>query len=252
MTNKKIHTKPLSSKKEDSLRDGFINLYKKCPIPKNEILANLNLFIKRQDISKILFLNEIYKKIIPVHGVIMELGTRWGRNLALFESLRGIYEPYNLSRKIIGFDTFTGFPKIDNKDGGSKITTKGAYATTENYNEYLEQILDYQEQESPLSHIKKFEVVKGDSSETIKKYFRDNPETIVALAYFDFDIYSPTKDCLEALKGHITKGTILGFDELNAHDFPGETIALKESLGLDKYKIKRNKFSSIQSYIVIE
>mgnify|MGYP003971701973 CR=1 FL=1 len=28
--------------------------------------------------------NEIYKKIIDVHGVIMEFGTRWGQNLALF------------------------------------------------------------------------------------------------------------------------------------------------------------------------
>ena len=51
------------------------------------------------------------------------------------------------------------------------------------------------------------------------------------MAYFDFDIYEPTKECLKLIKDHITKGTIIGIDELNTSDFPGETVALKEVLG---------------------
>ena len=46
---------------------------------------------------------EIYRKILDVHGVIMEFGVRWGRNLALFESLRGIHEPFNHNRKIVQY-----------------------------------------------------------------------------------------------------------------------------------------------------
>ena len=53
--------------------------------------------------------HELYQKILNVHGVVIEFGTRWGQNLALFESFRGMYEPYNHFRKIIGFDTFEGF-----------------------------------------------------------------------------------------------------------------------------------------------
>ena len=39
----------------------------------------------------------------------MEFGVRWGQNLITLNNLRGIYEPFNHSRKIIGFDTFEGF-----------------------------------------------------------------------------------------------------------------------------------------------
>jgi len=45
---------------------------------------------------------------------------------------------------------------------------------------------------------------------------------------------------------------VIGFDELNFHDFPGEPLALKEVFGLSRYKIKRSPFSSVQSYFVIE
>lgn len=112
--------------------------------------------------------------------------------------------------------------------------------------------MDYHESESPISHIKKYELIKGDATETLKEYLKNNPHTIIALAYFDFDIYEPTKECLELIRDHITKGTILGFDELNVSDFPGETVALKEVLGLSSYRIQRLPISSLQSYIEID
>jgi hypothetical protein len=177
---------------------------------------------------------------------------RWGRNLALFESLRGIFEPFNHNRKLVGFDTFAGFPSVHQKDGADKIIAKGSYAVTEGYDQYLSQILDYHETESPIAHIKKYELRKGDAVIEINKYLKEHPETIVALAYFDFDIYEPTKKCLEAIRPHLTKGSVIGFDELNHAAYPGETLALKEVLGLDKYQIHHSPFSPTQSYLVIE
>jgi hypothetical protein len=47
------------------------------------------------------------------------------------------------------------------------------------------------------------------------------------------------------IKEHLTKGSVLGFDELNCHDFPGETLAMKEVLGLDRYAIKRSSTKPI-------
>ena len=241
-----------SSKKELDKREEFYELYKQCPIPKEQILNNLALFTKRQALSRILMLNDMYKKIVNLHGIICEFGVHWGNSLALFENFRGMYEPYNYNRKIVGFDTFEGFPSIHEKDGDSGIIEKGAYATTKNYNEYLEKVLQYHETESPISHMKKFELVKGDASKTIVKYLKDNPETIIAFAYFDFDIYEPTKVCLEAILPHLTKGAIIGFDEINFHDFPGETLALKEVLGINKYRIHRDPNNPSPSYIIYE
>ncbi|MDF2667957.1 MAG: crotonobetainyl-CoA--carnitine CoA-transferase [Paenibacillus sp.] len=245
-----IRTQGLSSQTEIGKRERFLDMMKNSPIPDNEILDNIGLYLKRQTLSRILFMQQLYTQICEVHGVIMEFGVRWGQNLSLFESFRGIYEPYNYNRKIIGFDTFQGFPELHKNDG--EKSSKGDYGVTENYEEYLELVLQYHESESPLSHIKKYELVKGDATQTIDDYLSRQPETIVALAYFDFDIYLPTKKCLEAIKDRITKGSILAFDELNYSAFPGETIALKEVFGLDKYRIRRSPLTPLCSYIVIE
>jgi hypothetical protein len=171
------------SDNEIDLRSSFYDLYKQAPLPSNEMLSNLQLFMKRQDMSSLMFMNDLYKQIIPVHGVIMEFGVRWGKNLALFHSLRGMYEPFNHNRKIIGFDTFEGFPQLDHqKDGNDRLIVEGAYAVTKGYETYLEQVLNYHEKESPISHIKKFELRKGDASVEIEKYLEENPQTIISLA----------------------------------------------------------------------
>lgn len=241
-----------TSKEELSSREKFFHLFKECPIPDFEFLSNLGLFIKRQDLSRIFVMHELYKKILDVNGIIIEFGVRWGQNLALFESFRGIYEPYNYTRKIIGFDTFSGFPSIHPKDGYSEIIKPGAYSVTKDYDIYLEKILSFHESESPIPHIQKFQLIKGDAMIELKKYLEEHPETIVALAYFDFDLYEPTKKCLELIESHLTKGSVIGFDELNYSDYPGETLALKEVFGLNKYKIHRFNFSPSESYITID
>ena len=182
----------------------------------------------------------------------MEFGVRWGQNLALFEMFRGMYEPYNYTRKIIGFDTFCGFPSVHAKDGKSELVENKAYSVTKEYDNYLESILNYHELENPVSHIKTHKLVKGDAILSIENYLSKHPETIIAFAYFDFDLYEPTKKCLEAIKGHLTKGSIIGFDELNLNDFPGETLAFKEVFGLSKYKIVRSPLNPTPSYIVFE
>ena len=247
-----IEIRTQSSEEETVTREKFFQYFQNCPIPEKEILHHLNLFMNRQTLSRVIFMHEMYQKIINVHGVVMEFGVRWGRDLALFESFRGMYEPYNYSRKIIGFDTFEGFPSIHQKDGQAAIASTGAYSVTSNYEDYLEKILEYHEHESPLSHIKKYELVKGDASLTVKKYLEENPETIISFAYFDLDLYEPTRNCLEAIKGHLTKGSVIGFDELNVHDFPGETLAVKEILGLSKYQITRSPINPHPSYIIID
>lgn len=216
------------------------------------MLTNLGLFMNRQSLSRLMFMNDLYTRIVPVHGVVMEFGVRWGQNLALFSSFRGMYEPYNYNRKIVGFDTFSGFPSVATQDGKAAGVQAGAYAVTQDYEEYLESVLDYHEKESPLGHIKKHELVKGDATVTLARYLEQHPETIIALAYFDFDIYEPTKKCLEMILPHLTKGSVIGFDELNWPDFPGETLALKEVLGLDRYAIRRSSLNPSPSYIVIE
>ena len=215
-----------------------------------EKLQNLGLYMSRPALSRVLFMEELYRMIVPVHGVVMEFGVRWGQNMALFSNLRGIHEPYNYNRRIIGFDTFSGFPSVSPEDGDR--VKEGDYSVTAGYEQHLEAVLGYHESESPIAHKKKFELIKGDATRTLGEYLERQPETIVALAYFDFDIYEPTRVCLELLLPRLTRGSVLAFDELNCPEFPGETLAVMELLGLDKYAIRRSPLNPLISYMVVD
>ncbi len=237
---------------EKTSRKKMIEYLKNCPIPDDQLLANLGLFMESKNLARILFMDFLFRQIVEVQGVVMEFGTRWGQNLALFSALRGIHDPFNRHRKIIGFDTFTGFPSVSKKDGKSEMMSAGTLAVSKNYEKYLSDIMGLHEEVNPLSHIKKYEIRKGDASVEIERYLKDEPQTIIALAYFDFDIYEPTKKCLEAIRPRLVKGSVLAFDELNDPDSPGETLALQEVFGLPNIKLRRFSKVSRTSYFILE
>lgn len=237
-----------ASEQEIAAYNKLRDMYKNTPIPDSEILANLSLYMARVPLARTLFLHKLYTKVLNTHGVIMEFGVRWGKNMALFTALRNIYEPHNFSRKIIGFDTFTGFPSVTQQDNESAV---GSLSVTSEYEKYLDEILSAHEQLEPRSHIKKHQLVKGDVMEELPSYLESHPETIIALAYFDLDLYEPTKKCLEIIRPYLAKNSVVGFDELALEQFSGETQALREAWGISNYEIIRDVISPQQSYLIV-
>ena len=114
-----------STATEIERKAALVHRLRESSIPDTELLDNLGLYLTRQTLSRIAFMQRIYAEIISVHGVIMEFGVRWGQNLALFSNLRGMHEPYNYNRRIIGFDTFKGFPAIAEQDRGGVASSGG-------------------------------------------------------------------------------------------------------------------------------
>lgn len=249
---KQIDIKTYESDKEKNTRLKIADKLFSNVIPRNQILNNIQLFINSKNLSRILFFDFIYKKILDVPGVIFDFGTRWGPNAAEFISLRGIYEPYNRHRKILAFDTFEGFPSIHPKDGISDLMKTGNLELPQNYENFLIDLLELLEKDNPISHIQKFEVIKGDATVTLNHYLDKNKQTIIALAYFDFDLYEPTKKCLQKIMPRLTKGSVVAFDELNDPDSPGETEALMEVVGLPNIRLMKFPFASRVSYFVLD
>lgn len=209
------------------------------PGPPREALHHAPLFLPPHVLRRALLFDDLYRRILGVHGSVFEFGVRFGRDLALLDGLRTVHEPLNYGRRIVGFDTFTGFPSVHEKDGDYALCEVGGLHTGDDYDQYLTDVLACREQMAPYEHLRKFELRRGDATQTLPAYLEEHPETIVAFAYFDFDIYEPTKVCLELLRDRFTRGTVLAFDELNCADFPGETLAVKEVLGLDRYALQR-------------
>ena len=239
----------LSSADEKAVLRMFVEHMKNSPLPEDELLPNLGLFLTSKNLSRLLFFYEIYKKIVNLHGIIVEFGVRWGQTLSLLSALRGIFEPFNRHRKIVGFDTFAGFKGLSEKDGALCKCTDGSFSVAPRYEDYLSEILQMQEKLNPMSHLKRYEIVKGNAVKTVPEYMKLHPETIISLAIFDFDIYAPTKAALKAIKPYLCKGSILVFDELCDDIFPGETIALQEIFGLNNLRIQRYPMTSRISYV---
>jgi hypothetical protein len=240
------------SARDVEVRRAALDHFRASPLPEAELLENLDLYTSRLSLARMLFMVELYRRAVGVHGVVMEFGVRWGRHLALLQSLRGIYEPYNYTRTIVGFDTFSGFPSVSEQDGAHPVIQEGAYGVSEGYEAYLEDVLAAREHESPIGHIRKFELVAGDVTETLPAYLEAHPETIVALAYFDMDLYEPTRFVLETLRDRFVKGSVLGFDEVGLATFPGETVALREALGLNNVRLQRSPIHSPPSFMIWE
>ena len=241
-----------ASVKQADARKKLIQLFENSPIPTEELLVNLPLYMRSSVVAKFLYINELYQLILKTPGVIMEFGIWWGTNLAIFESLRAVYEPYNYTRKVIGFDTFKGYPETSHEDGNHELVRSGQYSVSNKWLEMLEQILDYHQEENFMSHIKKYEICVGDAGTTLEEYLRQHPETIISLAYFDMQLYEPTRECLKMILPCLTKGSVIAMDELNCPEFPGETTAFREIVGIGKYRLIRSAFLPDRTYCIID
>jgi hypothetical protein len=150
--------------------------------------------------------------------------------------LSAILEPANLTRRIYGFDTFEGFPKIAPQDrSASSEHVKPGDLLADSHDEILE-LAAINDSTRFLGHIAKVKLIKGDATETIPAFLRDTPHLLVSLLYLDFDLYEPTKVALEHFLPRMPKGAVVAFDELDNPLWPGETAAALEVL--DKYKLR--------------
>ena len=214
-------------------------------------LNNFACYVPTQEQRKFLVRYELFKKILDVHGSIIECGVQFGGGLMTFANLSEIFEPINHTRRIIGFDTFAGFPSVSEKDSLDKAThSRVGGLCCDSYND-LKRTIELFDSNRFLKHINKVELVKGDVKDTLPEYLKQNPQLVVSLLWLDFDIYEPTKFAIHSLIDRIPKGGIIAFDELNHGLWNGETIAVKEELGIDNLRIKRFPFGGTLSYAVI-
>jgi hypothetical protein len=230
-------TLPHEAEHEVAVRRDLSELLTASPIPKTEIAENLSLYLYGKTLRDILAMDLLYRQICDLPGGIFEFGVHRGRHLATFTTLRAHHEPYNPHRRIVGFDTFTGFPEPGEKDSPSSAVP-GRFAVARDYPDHLREVLAVHERLEPLGHIKRTLVVEGDVRATLPQYLADNPHTVIALAYFDLDLYEPTSAVLELIRPYLTKGSIIAFDELAHAKWPGETSALRDTLGMSTSRLR--------------
>lgn len=214
-------------------------------------LENFPKYVRRQNLTRFLALYEIYKQILHTKGSIVECGVFRGFGIMTWAKLSAILEPVNLTRRIYGFDSFSGFPSLNkvDKTGLAAGVNKGDLFS-DSEKELLE-LASINDSTRFLGHIPKVSLIRGDASKTIPNFTKNNPHLLISLLFLDFDLYEPTKVSLENFLPLMPKGAIIAFDELDNPLWPGETKAMLEICGSNNLKLKRLEFDPYISFAVI-
>ena len=238
---------------EKNLFGQYGKYFTESPLPNELKLLNFPKYIRRQDISRFLAKNELVKMQLDVPGVIIECGCYAGGGLLTYAQLSSIYEPYNHQRKIYSFDTFSGFPALNEKDEHSGSNwSEGDLNVDNRIVEEINRAISLHDSNRALSHIEKSILIRGDAKVTVPSFIDENPHILVSMLYLDFDLYEPTLVSLKSFIPRMPKGSVLAFDELNTKNFPGETLALMEVIGVPNLKLKKTMFDPYISYAIVE
>ncbi|MBC7541357.1 MAG: class I SAM-dependent methyltransferase [Candidatus Sericytochromatia bacterium] len=215
-------------------------------------LRNFAKYVPRQALSLFLAKHQLFQQLLTVQGHIIECGVYLGGGLMTWAQLSAIYEPVNHLRQIVGFDTFTGFVGLGDEDQGDNLAcaVEGGLAT--HAFDDLQAGLDLYDLNRPVGHIPRTQLVVGDACKTMPAYLDSHRHTVVSMLYLDFDLYEPTKVALETFLPRMPKGAILAFDELNQAAWPGETLAVLDTVGLRNLRIQRLPTTPQLSYAILE
>lgn len=215
---------------------------------------NFEKYIRRQRLARLLARYELFKLQADVKGSIVECGVHHGGGVMAWAKLSAALEPYALDRRVIGFDTFEGFPSLADADAGGQANQQmnvGGLSPEYDVFTELNECIRRFDADRPLSQFPKVQLVRGDARQTIPQFVADNPHLLVSLLFMDFDLYEPTRAALQHLLPRMGKGAVLAFDEINNPWWPGETRALLECLDLRTVRISRFPFDPSIAYIVL-
>jgi hypothetical protein len=201
-----------------------------------EIIDDISIFQKRMWFAKAIQQYEIFKLAMDRPGSIVELGVFKGHSLFNWARFVEMYNMGEKQTKIIGFDSFTGFTHVHEKDktelnqqeAGPYAVTKGGFNAGERSYERLMKLVEIFELDHFEPHIKRIEIVKGDIVETVPEYVRKNPGLRIALLHLDCDLYEPTMAGLKYLYPLVVSGGVVILDEYSHGKFAGESAAFDE------------------------
>ena len=215
-------------------------------------MENFPKYVRRQNLTRYLALYEIFKRVLPIKGSVIECGVNHGFGVMTWAKLSAILEPVNLTRRIYGFDTFEGFPSLTDQDKAraSQHVKEGDLAADSL--EELQKLIEVYDSTRFLGHVNKVNLIKGDATKTMPKFVEENPHVLVSLLFLDFDIYEPTRVALETFLPRMPKGAIVAFDELDNPLWPGETLAMLESHAKRPMRIERMEFDPYIGFAVLD
>jgi hypothetical protein len=202
--------------------------------PFAEVMFAFPGYINRYNLTRMLAYFELFKMVQHKPGWIVECGVYRGFSLFALAKFMEIFCMGDKSRKVLGFDNFTGFTELSREDGkkDEKIgKSKGGISPSE-YREDVMELMEICNQDAFAPWAKRVEIIEGDVEKTIPKYVIENPGLRISLLHLDIDLYQPTFVALKNLYPLIVPGGVVVLDQYAHKDWGGESKALEDYLRL--------------------
>ena len=213
-------------------RELLERLYKNTELTTFELFRNFPAFTPRFNLARFLAHYEIFKRIVDVPGVIVDLGVFQGSSTFTWAKLCEIFCPTDIRKTVFGFDTFAGFTAISAEDGPEnpvQDVVPGGYFGGGTVEVDLDLAQEAMNHDRHLRHKNRIEFVKGDVCETIPHFIAEKGDGLrLALLNLDLDLYEPTRVALNHFVPRMARGGLIIVDEYAVDTFGGETKAVDE------------------------
>lgn len=210
-----------------------------------DIVADSPFLVVRTGLlAKLFFLQDVYQQIVGVPGDFIELGSWYGQTSVILENLRAIYEPFNLTRKIISVDTFSGYPESSGLNINSNEIEK--YNAGEGWLDVLGALQSAHSNINSRAFRSDFTNIKGD---ILTDAFWENEEVSsnIALCYFDIATYETTKSMLSNILPRMVKSGIIVIDDFGIA-YEGVLRALQEENIFQRFDVVQSKIYPSKLY----
>jgi hypothetical protein len=216
----------------------------KYPHDIRHYLDLFSVYTNRRSFIRQLAHYELFKLTIDLPGHYVDFGVYFGKSYFTWHKFLEIFTPTATHKKVIGFDTFMGFPNLAPDDGPSDFTIQkgpGGLSSASFLEEFLD-LLDLHNQDAVLP-VGRGTIIQGDVCKTFPQWLEQNPEARFCLCNLDMDIYEPTAVVLEACWDRIVPGGVLILDEYATSKWPGETKAWDDFAANRGLSISLKRFS---------
>lgn len=213
-------------------RERLEQLFETTDLSVFERFRNFPVFTPRLNLARFLAHYELFKQVVDLPGVIIDLGVFRGASTFTWAKLCEIFCPTDVRKVVYGFDTFAGFPSLSQEDGqpdAAQDVVAGGYFGGAGVEADLRQAAAAMDEDRHLAHRPRIEFVVGDVCATIPSFVERKGNGLrIALLNLDVDLYEPTRVALEHFVPQMVPGGIIVLDEYAVDTFGGESKAVDE------------------------
>jgi hypothetical protein len=217
-----------------------------------DVMEYIGIFQSRIWFTKMLQQYELFKMAIDRPGHIVELGVYKGESFFNWARFVEIFNMGERETRVIGFDTFEGFPELHAKDmsasnqaeAGQYAVTRGGFNAGQRAYDRIMKLIDVFEDDHFVPQKKRLEIIKGDICQTVPAYVQEHPGLRIALLHLDCDLYEPTLAGLKHLYPRVVPGGVVVLDEYGQEKFAGESAAFDEYFGDSRPPITKSRLNS--------